>query len=86
MGRGRMGTRPILPPGLIKMASPRQEHGEELLMDLEGFLSNPLGVHSRESPTPPTCVKEECFMGIDEAGRGPVLGEHSLSLSVYIYI
>ena len=56
------------------MASPGTLEKEELLIDLEGFLNNPLGVHSRESRTPTLCVEEDCFMGIDEAGRGPVLG------------
>jgi ribonuclease H2 subunit A len=29
---------------------------------------------------PEWATKEPCLMGIDEAGRGPVLGKHSFSL------
>ena len=32
------------------------------------------GVHNLQSSIPDVCLGEECFMGIDEAGRGPVLG------------
>lgn len=54
--------------------------GEEQVMDAESvvnvekFLCNPVGVHSLQSLPPPRCLREDCFMGIDEAGRGPVLG------------
>ena len=32
------------------------------------------GVHNLQSSVPSVCLEEDCFMGIDEAGRGPVLG------------
>lgn len=45
------------------------------LLDVEGFLASPLGVHTLQSPIPCACLEEESLMGIDEAGRGPVLGK-----------
>ena len=41
----------------------------------EEILASPFGVGSLQSETPCSCVEEESVMGIDEAGRGPVLGE-----------
>ena len=32
------------------------------------------GVHNLQSSVPGVCLEEDCLMGIDEAGRGPVLG------------
>lgn len=48
----------------------------------EEILASPFGVGSLQSETPCSCVEEESVMGIDEAGRGPVLGETVMTVRV----
>lgn len=43
-------------------------------VDVEQFLEDTLHSCKIQSPVPGVSLKEECCMGIDEAGRGPVLG------------
>ena len=50
-------------------------------MNLDKFTDNPLKDCCFESEVPEICKTQECIAGIDEAGRGPVLGE-SLSRSI----
>lgn len=52
-----------------------EEEREDVLVDVSGFTESPLGVHNLQSPVPAVTLVEECVMGIDEAGRGPVLGK-----------
>lgn len=46
----------------------------QTLIDISGFLSSPQDSHVISSSVPAVCLEEETLMGIDEAGRGPVLG------------
>ena len=43
--------------------------------DVERFQDDTLTTCKMESPVPSVALEQECFMGIDEAGRGPVLGQ-----------
>ena len=65
----------------VKEATEESEPVSRLNLDLEEFLSDTSRNCSVESPVPEWARSEECCMGIDEAGRGPVLGV-SLSLSL----
>ena len=44
-------------------------------VDVEKFLADTLSSCRLRSPVPPATLEQECCMGIDEAGRGPVLGQ-----------
>ena len=45
------------------------------MADLQSYLSDTLQSRSLQSPVPQVALQEDCCMGIDEAGRGPVLGK-----------
>ena len=48
---------------------------EDDTVDVSEFIANPRGVHLIQSiVVPSVCLEEDTIMGIDEAGRGPVIG------------
>lgn len=51
--------------------------------DVNGFLADCKRSFSLASQVPSVTRDEECCMGVDEAGRGPVLGEFGAHDSVH---
>lgn len=50
------------------------ENEARVQVEVEKFLEDTLRSCNIQSLVPEVTVQQECCMGIDEAGRGPVLG------------
>ena len=70
----RFSVHVLLAQTRIKMAA-ADEDLDPPVPGIEAILASPFGVSPLESDVPALCTEEESIMGIDEAGRGPVLGE-----------
>ena len=66
----RLRTR--LQKSFVSNAMMEEENGAAA--HIEGFLQDTLRSCDIQSSVPSATLQQECCMGIDEAGRGPVLG------------
>lgn len=55
----------------------------EGVVDVQRFLEDTLRTCGIESPVPEVTRQQECCMGIDEAGRGPVLGNFQIKHTMH---
>lgn len=67
-------SQPLTSRVMAEAAVEEEAELPELKLDLDGFLSDTSRSCSVQSSVPEWAKTEECCMGIDEAGRGPVLG------------
>lgn len=56
------------------------------MVDLKNFFDKSNELFHLSSSIPKISLEEDCILGIDEAGRGPVLGNKLSCLSAFVKI
>ena len=64
----------------LTMEEEKASEANNKYINLDEFHKNSGGRFDMKSPVPEVAKSEPCSMGIDEAGRGPVLGIKALWL------